>query len=88
MIDKIVYNPNKAERIELCHQAEAMLNDLMPATALFYYTESYVIKPELKNVGTYYFGYRNFNDTTLKDYLITNSAYDAEIAGEAEEGAA
>lgn len=88
LIDKIVYNPNKAERIELCHQAEAMLNDLMPATALFYYTESYVIKPELKNVGTYYFGYRNFNDTTLKDYLITNSAYDAEIAGEAEESAA
>ncbi|MBP3388080.1 MAG: peptide ABC transporter substrate-binding protein [Clostridia bacterium] len=88
IIDKIVFNSNKAERLELCHQAEALLNDLMPATALYYYTESYVTKPELKNVGSYYFGYRNFNDTTLKDYLAVNSAYDAEVAADADKEAA
>ena len=60
----------------------------MPATALYYYTESYVTKPELKNVGSYYFGYRNFNDTTLKDYLAVNSAYDAEVAADADKEAA
>lgn len=87
LIDQIVYNTNKADRTKLCHDAEKMLDDLMPATALYYYTESYVASPELKNVGSNYFGVRDFTKTTLNNYLAVNSAYDEEIAAEAEDDA-
>lgn len=78
LIDSIVYVSDRTERAKLLHDAENMFNELSPATALYYYTTSYVASDELKNIETGFFGYKNLNDLKLKNYREINSREQAE----------
>ncbi len=93
LIDSIVYNSNRSERVALLHEAETMLAELCPATALFQYTKSYVISSKLDNMEiTSWYGFYDFSDLRLDDYIAVNSRETveslaaAELAASAEEG--
>ena len=75
---------DRTKRAELLHQAEAMLHDLSPATALFQYNDSYLVADDLKGVKSNYYGYRIFNDLKLKNYEEINSKEAADSAAAAE----
>lgn len=83
LIDSILSLTDRKERIAKLHDAEKMFTELCPATALFYYSSSYVKSDDLKNVETTFFGYKNFNDLKLKNYREINAI---EESLEAEEG--
>ncbi len=59
---------DEAKRAEILHEAEALLVEDMPIIPLFVYEDAYLISKDLKKVGTKYFAYRDFTETTLKDY--------------------
>ena len=40
----------------------------MPIIPLFVYEDAYLISKDLKKVGTEYFAYRDFAESTLKNY--------------------
>ena len=84
LIDEIVQTFDRTKRAELLHQAEAMLHDLSPATALFQYNDSYLVADDLKGVKSNYYGYRIFNDLKLKNYEEINSKEAADSAAAAE----
>lgn len=78
LIDAIVFESNRDERAKKLHEAEEMFTDLCPATALYYYTSSYVVSNDLKNVKTEFYGWKNFNKLKLKNYREINSIEEAE----------
>lgn len=84
LIDEIVHTFDRTKRAELLHQAEAMLHELSPATALFQYNDSYLVASDLKGVKSNYYGYRIFNDLKLKNYEEINSREAAESSAAAE----
>lgn len=73
LINSISLNTDRSDRIAKLHEAEKMLTELCPATALFYYSSSYVKSNKLKNVETTFFGFKNFNDLKLKNYREINA---------------
>jgi len=73
-----VFESNRDERAKKLHEAEEMFTDLCPATALYYYTSSYVVSNDLKNVKTEFYGWKNFNKLKLKNYREINSIEEAE----------
>ncbi|HOJ47401.1 MAG TPA: ABC transporter substrate-binding protein [Bacillota bacterium] len=73
LIDSILKLTDRKERVAKLHEAERMFTELCPATALFYYSSSYVKSSDLKNVETTFFGYKNFNDLKLKNYREINA---------------
>ncbi|HBL84757.1 MAG: hypothetical protein A2Y17_01795 [Clostridiales bacterium GWF2_38_85] len=78
LIDSVVYVSDRTQRAQVLHDAEKMLIELMPATALYFNVESYVKSSDLSNIKSSYFGYRILNKTTLKDYMTINSIIEAE----------
>lgn len=77
LIDSIVYVSDKTQRVQLLHDAEKKFTELCPATALYYYTTSYVVSSDLKNIDVNYFGIKDFNELKLKNYEEINSMEDA-----------
>jgi oligopeptide transport system substrate-binding protein len=73
LFESIVEMSDRNERISKLHEAEKLFNELCPATALFYYSSSYVKSDDLKNVETTFFGFKNFNDLKLKNYREINA---------------
>jgi hypothetical protein len=73
---------NRNDRVSKLHEAEKMFNELCPATALFYYSSSYVKSDDLSNVKTTFFGYKDFNDLKLKNYREVNSREESIDAAE------
>ncbi|PKM62579.1 MAG: hypothetical protein CVU97_04700 [Firmicutes bacterium HGW-Firmicutes-21] len=77
VIDSIVFVSNRTERAELLRNAEIKFTELSPATALFYYTNSYVTAKGLSKVEDSFFGYRILDGLKLKNYRDINSREDA-----------
>ncbi|MEG2004091.1 MAG: peptide ABC transporter substrate-binding protein, partial [Clostridia bacterium] len=73
LIDSIVYVSDRAKRAELLHQAEAKFVELCPATALFQYSTSYIISDNIDKYSTNYFGFNDFSNLRMKDYIEVNS---------------
>lgn len=82
LIDSIALNSDRNDRIAKLHEAEKMFTELCPATALFYYSSSYVKSDDLKNVETTFFGYKYFNDLKLKNYREINAREESLEAAE------
>jgi ABC-type transport system substrate-binding protein len=82
LIDSIATNSDRKDRIAKLHEAEKMFTELCPATALFYYSSSYVISDSLKNVETTFFGFKNFNNLKLKNYREINAIEESLDAAE------
>lgn len=77
LIDAVCYESDREVRAEKLHAAEQILADECPATALFQYTNCYVKSSKLSGIGdTYYFGYRDFSDLSLKNWRKINAAED------------
>ncbi len=86
IMDKVCYENDREIRAELLHEAEKILADECPATALFRYTNGYVKSGKLSGIGdTFYFGYRNFNDLSLKGWREINAA-EEEASNAADDG--
>lgn len=74
LIDKAAYTALPADRAAALHEAEAKLNELCPATMLFYYTNSYVSSSKLGGIGDAdYFGCLSFEDLKLSGWRKINA---------------
>lgn len=77
IIDRAAYTADPATRAQILHEAEAKLNELCPATMLYYYTSSYVANGDLKSIGDAdYFGAFDFIDAKLSDWRKINAKED------------
>ncbi|HAN21748.1 MAG: hypothetical protein A2Y15_00410 [Clostridiales bacterium GWF2_36_10] len=83
LIDSIVFESEGKKRSVLLHDAETKFNELCPATAVFYYSSSYVKSDDLSNVEVSFFGFKMLNDLKLKNYREIN-AKEEEASAEAE----
>ncbi len=78
LIDKATYTANPEDRAEALHEAERMLDELCPATMLFYYTNSYVASSELSGIGDAdYYGCLSLENLKLSDWRTVNSREEA-----------
>ena len=74
IIDRATYTAKADDRAAALHEAEALLNDLCPATMLFYYTNSYVSNSKLGGIGKAdYFGCLSLEDMKLSDWRKINA---------------
>ncbi len=76
LINDILYTSDRKERTKLLHEAEDMLvNELCPATAVFWYSRSYIEGKKLKGIDdNNWFGYLNMEDMNLKSWRKVNEA--------------
>jgi len=75
LMDSIVDVSDRKERASLLHSAEEAFASLCPATSLFQYTTSYVISSKLDNLTKdSWYGYFDFSDLRLDNYIAINSA--------------
>ncbi len=75
LIDEVCYESDREVRAQKLHEAEQLLADECPAAALFQYTNCYVKSSKLSGIGdTFYFGYRDFSDLSLKNWRKINAA--------------
>lgn len=84
IIDKAFYAKTESDRNAALHEAEALLLELSPIVPLHFNTDIYYASSKLKNIETSIYGYKVFNDTTLKGYEETNERYLAEEKAKAE----
>ena len=68
IIDRAFAETDPAKRAAILHEAEQKLVEDMPVIPLIVYKDAYIVDETVNDVGTYYFAFRNFKDTTLKDY--------------------
>ena len=88
LIDRATYTSDPKARAAALHEAEQMLDDLCPATMLFYYTNSYVASSKLSGIGKPdYFGCLSLEDMKLSNWRKVNSQEDAESIALEEERA-
>lgn len=77
IIDRATYTADPATRAQILHEAEAKLNEICPATMLYYHTSSYVSNGKLKSIGDAdYFGAFDFIDAKLSDWRKINAKED------------
>ena len=75
LMDEVCYESDREVRAEKLHEAEQIIADECPATALFRYTSCYVKSSKLSGIGdTYYFGYRDLASLKLKNWRKINAA--------------
>ncbi len=75
LIDEIVYDSNRTTRAANLHKAEELFASLCPATALFQYTRTYVVSGKLDGIKSEsWYGYYDFNELELDDYIKVNAA--------------
>lgn len=76
LINKILNTGNRSERTALLHDAEEMLvNELCPATMVFWYSRSYVANKNIKGLETNnWFGYVDMSGLKLKNWRKLNEA--------------
>lgn len=81
LIDRAAYTADAATRAGILHEAEAKLNELCPATMLFYYTNSYVSASKMGGIGDAdYFGNFSFQNAKLSDWRKINAKEESETA--------
>lgn len=81
LIDRAAYTANPEERASALHEAEAMLDELCPATMLFYYTNNYVANSKLSSIGKAdYFGCLSLEDMKLSNWRKINAQEEASLA--------
>ncbi len=79
VIDRATYTADPGARAQALHEAEQMLDELCPATMLFYYTNNYVASSKLDGIGkTDYFGCLSLENLKLSNWRKVNSQEDAE----------
>ena len=79
LIRSAIYDSDRSSRNEKLIQAERMLAELCPATAVFQYTRSYVMSGELSGLITNnYYGYYEMSILRLNDYIDVNAREYAE----------
>jgi len=74
-IDKVYDATTREARAEALHKAEELFIQLAPAAPVCFYYDSYVKSDDMKDIETTAYGYKNFKDTTLKNYLERNEQY-------------
>lgn len=79
LIDKAYAAENNDEMNAALHQAEALLLEQCPATALYFDVDYYLADKNLTNIKSNFFGSRYFNKTDLKGYVDPEAAADTEI---------
>ncbi|MBO5914671.1 MAG: hypothetical protein J6Q72_04925, partial [Clostridia bacterium] len=80
LITDILNTKDRAQRAALLHQAEEKLvNELCPATMVFWYSRSFVANDKM--ISGYetdnWFGYVDFSDLKLKNWREVNESEDA-----------
>jgi ABC-type oligopeptide transport system substrate-binding subunit len=82
LINKILYTSDRKERATLLHEAEEMLvNELCPATMVFWYTRSYVADKNIKGLDDdNWFGYVDMTGLKLKNWRKLNETESAAMA--------
>ena len=74
IIQDILYVSDRAQRLENLVNAEKLLAELCPATAVFQYTRSYVMSDKLSKLITdSYYGYYDMHNLRLKNYIEINA---------------
>jgi len=77
VIDKVFAAANAKEKDAALHEAEQLLIDLCPATALYFDADYYMADKNLKNIKSNFFGSRYFHKTDLKGYTAQKVVADA-----------
>jgi Bacterial extracellular solute-binding proteins, family 5 Middle. len=62
LIDKAKRTTNAAERMQYMHQAENILMDEMVVIPIYFYVNSYIVKPNLKGYHVDPLGYTYFHE--------------------------
>ncbi|MDD7671150.1 MAG: ABC transporter substrate-binding protein [Ruminococcus sp.] len=84
LLDEVIYLKDRTERATKLHAIETKLAELCPATAVFQYTTSYTYNEKiLKNISSSYYGYNDFSDIRMSNYIETNSRENEESLNEA-----
>ena len=84
LLDEVIYLKDRTERATKLHAIETKLAELCPATAVFQYTTSYTYNEKiLKKISSSYYGYNDFSDLRMADYIETNSRENEESLNEA-----
>lgn len=84
LLDEVIYLKDRTERATKLHAIETKLAELCPATAVFQYTTSYTYNEKiLKKISSNYYGYNDFSDLRMADYIETNSRENEESLNEA-----
>ncbi len=68
LIETAFAEKDRAKRSETLHAAEKLLMEEMPIMPIIFNKDAYVINDTVNKVGSYYYGYRNFNDTKVKGW--------------------
>ena len=79
LMDEVLAAETRKERNAKLIDAEKLLAEDMPATALVFFSNSYLASSELKGLETSPYGYTIFNEATLKNYAEKNEAYLASL---------
>ena len=84
LLDEVIYLKDRTERATKLHAIETKLAELCPATAVFQYTTSYTYNEKiLKKISSSYYGYNDFSDLRMSNYIETNSRENEESLNEA-----
>lgn len=84
LIESAFAEKSRTARATILHQAEEKLLEDMPVIPLVFLQDAYLYTDVISGIETTYYGTRNFNDLTQKDYM----SYKAKTAAVAEETAA
>jgi len=78
LIETAFAEKDRAKRSETLHNAEKLLMDEMPIMPIIFNKDAYVTNDTISKVGDYYYGYRNFNNTKVKDWREIDAAETAD----------
>ena len=84
IIESAFAEKDRAARAAILHDAEKMLLEDMPVIPLVFLQDAYLFTDVISGIESTYYGTRNFNDLTQKDYMT----YKARTAEPVESAAA
>jgi len=73
LIETAFAEKNRKERSETLHKAEELLIKDMAVMPIVFNKDAYVTNDTVSKVGSYYYGFRNFTKTKVKDWRTLNS---------------
>lgn len=82
IIDRVYAAESEKEMNAALHEAEALLLEQCPATALYFDVDYYLACGDMKNISSNFFGSRYFHKTDLKGYVETTPAQAAVAAAQ------
>lgn len=85
LIDMAFYAKSSAKRVQILHEAEALLLEDCPAIPLLFNVDIYLKSGKLSGIESSIFGYRIFDGVSLRGYKKTNEKYIAQEKEKAEQ---